>query len=543
MPDSTPNLSSALGEALEQGRQSLVRLESLVAAISSELAARDGTETQLRQQLRAAEQQRSEQTAELVGLREQLESVARDRDSLQAHQLEWGADRERLLADLSQLKARLSELERELGAERGQHAALQARFGAAAEQATKAAADWSARRQALAAEIHAQSVEMEQVRLGLQESQERERRALELAQRKPAPGIEAAPLAPGSAAQAANRAALPAGTPSLNHEINSRLNALLGFSSVLMDERAHPVTPEERREYLKYLHDSAVRLAHAVRPVTGGTTGAIDTPLTKLAKDRPPPDIMVADDDTASRERIEPFLRRAGYEVVYVANAHEALRKAGSIQPLAILIDSQLPPRGAAALVAELRRDPRTREIPLVLMSPADGAPPLVLADCDVLTKPVDRQELVQLMVRFDLMADSKRARKMPANVLVIEDDPHAVSLLKAILKPFNVRVSTVDNARAGIEQAQRNPPDLVILDLVLAGGDGFEVVTALRRDKEANRVPILIHTARTLTAEDRQRLEGKVESIVEKAEFHPERFLELLVKRGERRKRDRPAA
>ena len=207
------------------------------------------------------------------------------------------------------------------------------------------------------------------------------------------------------------------------------------------------------------------------------------------------------------------------------------------MQPLAILIDAQLPPNGAPAMIRELRKDPRTRDIPLVVLAAPD-APPVAVAEGEVLTKPIDRQQLVQLMVRFDLMADGKRAKKMPANVLVIDDDLQAVSLVKAILKPFNVRVNAVDNARAGIEQALRNKPDLVILDLVMPGADGFEVVAALRRDKEMSRVPILVHTAKTLTAEDRQRLEGTVESIVEKAEFQPERFLELLLKRGERRKR-----
>ena len=109
---------------------------------------------------------------------------------------------------------------------------------------------------------------------------------------------------------------------------------------------------------------------------------------------------------------------------------------------------------------------------------------------------------------------------------------------MKAILKPFNVRVSTVDSGKAGIEQALRNKPDLLIVDLLMPDVDGFEVVAALRRDREMSRMPILVHTAKTLTAEDRQRLEGKGESIVEKAEFQPERFLELLLKRGERRKR-----
>jgi len=254
-------------------------------------------------------------------------------------------------------------------------------------------------------------------------------------------------------------------------------------------------------------------------------------------RDRRPPDILVADNDAASRQRIEPFLKRAGYEVVYVDNGTRAIEKASHMQPLALLVDAQLPPSGAPALIRELHKDPRTRDIPVVVMTGPDG-PPIALADTEVLTKPIDRQQLVQLMVRFDLMADGKRAKKMPSNVLVIDDDLQAISLVKAILKPFNVRVSAVDNARAGIEQALRNKPDLVILDLVMPGVDGFEVVAALRRDKDMSRVPILVHTAKTLTAEDRVRLEGTVESIVEKAEFQPERFLELLLKRGERRKR-----
>src|SRR5256714_14048449 len=104
---------------------------------------------------------------------------------------------------------------------------------------------------------------------------------------------------------------------------------------------------------------------------------------------------------------------------------------------------------------------------------------------------PSARQQLSQRRVRFDLRADGNRARKMPANVLVIDDDPQAIGLVKAILKPFNVRVTAVDSARAGIELALRNKPDLVILDLVMPGADGFDVVPALRRRRALSRLPI----------------------------------------------------
>jgi len=586
VPDS-PNLSSALGETVDHGRQFLARVESLAESLSAELASheeaarrwagerqainaeaeklraqveslnatladvrktvhrveqeRDQVTTDrdqarqavgaaerelggVRDRLTAAEQEATRRQAELAGvtadvtrLREQLVVVTRDRDTLQADQIQWGLDREQLIAEQTRVKERLADVDQELIARRAEYQSLVERHAELTEQSNKLATDWVTRRTALAAEIHAQNEEMEQVRKLLQDSQERERRVV---------GLPQATSSSASGAPSAEQ----------SHLINSRLNALVGFSSVLLDERAHPLTIEERREYLKYLHDSALKLTEAVRVLTGAHASATDA-APVVASERRPPDILVADHDAGSRQRIEPFLKRAGYEVIYVDNGPRALEKASHLQPLAILIDGQLPPSGAPALVRELRKDPRTRDIPLVLLVAPD-APAVTIADCEVLVKPVDRQQLVQLMVRFDLMADGKVAKKMPANLLVIDDDAQAVSLVKAILKPYNVRVSSVDNARAGIEQALRNKPDLVILDLVMPGVDGFEVIAALRRDKDMSRVPILVHTAKTLTPEDRQRLEGKVESIVEKAEFQPERFLELLLKRGERRKR-----
>ena len=563
MPD-TPNLSSALGEAVSQGREFLARVESVAGAVSAELAAHEQASRQwvgerqalkdedrrLREQLEsvnatlaelrqaihrveeerdqiardrdqarqgreAAERELTTTTAEVARLREQLGMVTKDRDILQADQIQWGLDREQLLTSEVRLKERVSTLDADLANERAEHQALQTRHAELTEQSNKLAADWVARRQALAAEIAAQNEEMEQVRKTIVENQERERRPV-LSQTSSQPVVT---------------------TGEQNHQINSRLNALVGFSSVLLDERSHPLTLEERREYVRYLHDSAVKLGEALRSIIGSRAANVESNSPAVEHDRRPPDILVADNDAESRQRIEPFLKRAGYEVVYVDNGPRALEKASHLQPLAILIDGQLPPSGAPALVRELRKDPRTRDIPLVLLN-GPNAPPLAIAESEVLIKPIDRQQLVQLMVRYDLMADSKRARKMPASVLVIDDDPQAIGLVKAILKPFNVRVSAVDSARAGIEQALRNKPDLVVLDLVMPGVDGFEVVAALRRDKELSRVPILVHTAKTLSAEDRQRLDGKVESIVEKAEFQPERFLELLLKRGERRKR-----
>lgn len=540
MPDPAI-LSSALDETITQGREFMKRMQSLADAFASELASanediialrtevdRAGGERErlakmreedsrtFKAKLAEAEAAVAEQANRVGRIETELATVSQDRDALQADQLQWGVEREQLLGELNQTKAKLVEIKAQMGAERDELAALRSRHTELTEQSSKLAADWATRRQALAAEIAAQNAEMEQVRRALQDSQERESRQ-----------------ASGSGAPGASGTGVEH-----SHEINSRLNALVGFSSLLLDERNHAYSPEERREFLKYVNESAVRLADAIRPLTGNRITRAESGEPIVDRERRAPDILVADADVAAHARIEPFLKRAGYEVVYVDNGNKVLEKAATVQPIAILIDSQLPPNGAVGLVKELRKDPRAREIPVVIMAASGSTPPPAIADCDFLAKPVDRQQLVQLMVRYDLVADNKRARKMPANVLVIDDDPQAVGLVKAILKPFNVRLAAVDNAKGGIEQALRNKPDLIILDLVLPDAEGFDVVEAIRRDKDLSRVPILVHTAKPLTAEDRRRLEGKVESIMGKAEFQPERFLELLIKRGERRKR-----
>src|SRR5439155_1351877 len=186
-----------------------------------------------------------------------------------------------------------------------------------------------------------------------------------------------------------------------------------------------------------------------------------------------PPVILVADNDPAVKERIEPFLSHAGYEVVIAASAQEALRKAVQLQPLAVLIDTQLPPNGGSGLVYDLRRESKTKDIPIVLTSKVNKESlPFDIGQADFLTKPIDRQQLLQMMVKFDLLADGKRGKKTPSSILIVDDDPQNIRLVKAMLKPFNMEVMVADGGKAGLELALKKKPDLIILDLMMPGVD-----------------------------------------------------------------------
>jgi CheY-like chemotaxis protein len=321
-----------------------------------------------------------------------------------------------------------------------------------------------------------------------------------------------------------------------SHDLNSPLNAIIGFSEILLDEKANKTTPEERREFVAHINESGKRLVEHIRELiefAKQEAGIQERPVQMVppaGAGSKPPVILVADNDPAVKERIEPFLSHAGYEVVIAASAQEALRKAVQLQPLAVLIDTQLPPNGGSGLVYDLRRESKTKDIPIVLTSKINKESlPFDIGQADFLTKPIDRQQLLQMMVKFDLLADGKRGKKTPSSILIVDDDPQNIRLVKAMLKPFNMEVMVADGGKAGLELALKKKPDLIILDLMMPDVDGFEVVSKLREDPAASQIPILIYTAKNITSEDRERLQGNIQSIIQKGDFGKDRFLEMI--------------
>ena len=321
-----------------------------------------------------------------------------------------------------------------------------------------------------------------------------------------------------------------------SHDLNSPLNAIIGFSEILLDEKANKTTPEERREFVAHINESGKRLVEHIRELiefAKQEAGIQERPVAMVppaGAASKPPVILVADNDPAVKERIEPFLSHAGYEVVIAASAQEALRKAVQLQPLAVLIDTQLPPNGGSGLVYDLRRESKTKDIPIVLTSKVNKESlPFDIGQADFLTKPIDRQQLLQMMVKFDLLADGKRGKKTPSSILIVDDDPQNIRLIKAMLKPFNMEVMVADGGKAGLDLALKKKPDLIILDLMMPDVDGFEVVSKLREDPAASQIPILIYTAKNITSEDRERLQGNIQSIIQKGDFGKDRFLEMI--------------
>jgi CheY-like chemotaxis protein len=142
-----------------------------------------------------------------------------------------------------------------------------------------------------------------------------------------------------------------------------------------------------------------------------------------------------------------------------------------------------------------------------------------------VLQKPISRAQLKTSLASLGLHP----AEEHTHTVLVVDDDPTAVEVIAAFLPAPAYAVVRAYGGREAIALAQRVRPDLILLDLMMPEVSGFEVVEALQRNTDTARIPILVVTAKQITALDRAALNnnpGKVINIVEKVGFNSVRFI-----------------
>jgi CheY-like chemotaxis protein len=110
--------------------------------------------------------------------------------------------------------------------------------------------------------------------------------------------------------------------------------------------------------------------------------------------------------------------------------------------------------------------------------------------------------------------------------VLVVDDDPKAVELVAVRVFGLASTVLRAYGGKEAIDTARRELPDLIVLDLMMPEVSGFDVVAALHEQPDTAGIPVLVVTAKHITAEDRQRLNGYVTTIMEKSDFDRDRFI-----------------
>jgi signal transduction histidine kinase/DNA-binding response OmpR family regulator len=228
--------------------------------------------------------------------------------------------------------------------------------------------------------------------------------------------------------------------------------------------------------------------------------------------------VLVVEDDPTAYETIAEHLGRGAFVPVRARNHEEAVRLARTVRPSAITLDIILPGLDGWEILRQLKADPVTRDIPVVIVSVLDNRElALTLGAADYLVKPVTAEDILTCLERVLPQADRGELR-----LLLVDDDPQLHELVEASLSSRGYRLEHANSGREGLELALRAPPDLVLLDLMMDGMDGFEVATRLRADARSAHVPVVVLTAKEMSPQDRQRLRGKIEALVMKGDTAP---------------------
>jgi CheY-like chemotaxis protein len=239
--------------------------------------------------------------------------------------------------------------------------------------------------------------------------------------------------------------------------------------------------------------------------ITAPAIGSVDTATRRRSS------ILVIDDDPAAQDLMRRALERDGFRVEVAADGTRGLELAAQLKPAVITLDVMMPHMDGWSVLTALKSNPATAGIPVIMVSMVnDKHMGLALGAAEYLTKPFDFEQLRQVIAKH-------RQPSGPQTALVIEDEPATRELLRRVLENEGWQVAEAANGLAGLDSLSVTPPSLILLDLMMPVMDGFDFLHELRKRPSCRLLPVVVITAKDITEEDRQRLNGDVTRILQK--------------------------
>ena len=221
--------------------------------------------------------------------------------------------------------------------------------------------------------------------------------------------------------------------------------------------------------------------------------------------------ILVIDDDPVAVELLGRTLTGAGFRVVSASDGEEALKLARSLRPRAVTLDVIMPGMDGWAVLRQIKEDPETRSIPVVMVTMTDDRDMgLALGATEFLTKPIDRSQLLTLLEPY-------RNAVAAGDVLVVDDSAEVRDVVCRALEREGLAVRQAGNGAEALERVGERSPALILLDLMMPVMDGFQFVMELRKNPAWRSIPIVVVTAKDLSEQERRRLNGDVAGLVQK--------------------------
>lgn len=258
---------------------------------------------------------------------------------------------------------------------------------------------------------------------------------------------------------------------------------------------------------------SEEKIAEATQPtIPAPGVGPSDAPL-----------VLVVDDDPRARDHLQQMLAAEGFRIVTAANGADGLRLARELHPAAITLDVIMPHMDGWSVLTSLKSDPALADIPVIMLTTEHNQDlGYALGAAEYLLKPLDEARVVAVVKKYQNGA----AHRV---VLVVEDDALTRQMLRTLLERQGWNVREATNGRAGLRALEEQRPALIVLDLMMPEVDGFTFVSEVRANSAWRDIPILVLTAKDLTRQERERLNGAVQQVFQKGVTSRQRLLQEI--------------
>jgi signal transduction histidine kinase/CheY-like chemotaxis protein len=244
--------------------------------------------------------------------------------------------------------------------------------------------------------------------------------------------------------------------------------------------------------------------------------------------------VLAIDDDPSVRDLMQRFLGKEGFNVITAEGGAEGLRLAKELLPDAIVLDVMMPRTDGWSVLSSLKADPELATIPVVMVTIVDDKNlGYALGASDYLLKPIDYSYLTSLLQKYRLDATSN-------SIMVVEDNPENREMIGRQLTKAGWQVLEAENGRRALDVLHSERPSVILLDLMMPEMDGFEFIDELRQRPEWRSIPVIVLTAKDLTQEDKERLDGQIQRIYQKGSYNRQTLLNEIHTLVDTRSRDK---
>ncbi|NBD36381.1 MAG: response regulator, partial [Chloroflexi bacterium] len=304
---------------------------------------------------------------------------------------------------------------------------------------------------------------------------------------------------------------------------------------VVVNCSGHTFSAEKYALEDRYILNLSVQTPEAVRPAEGlaAALEQLDEQITT---------IVIIDDNPYDSRLIRRFLKNyKNYRVFEANNSKDGLDLVRQRHPDLVVLDLTMPELDGFAVMDELKGDPRTSKIPVIIVSGKTLSPPereriRDYAESVWLKGNFSARELVNHMVRVveedglavhapevqkkeaqaepeDLIADFGKEQRQ--RILIVDDYAPEARLIRRLLETRQrFEIMEAHSGQEALDIIEKIPPDLIILDLMLPDIGGETLLGILRTQESTQDIPVMIATAKDLEQEARARLAANVDSI-----------------------------